>query len=439
MSASYEQIFLAIALKSNLITKERAVEALGALKAAQDQGLATTVEEIVLGKGFMAEDQVRMCRDSAKRFQEGQQGQPQAQKPQSNEVIPGYQIVGKLGVGGTATVFLARDRENRQVALKILHPVKAKDEKQLERFNREARLLCEFEHPNLVKGYRHGVHNALNWFAMEYIDGVSVQDLVDKDTRISESRALEIILEAARALEYIESKGYVHKDIKPANIMITRDRRVKLCDLGFAEALWSIPGENEEEEYTVGTVEFMSPEQAQGKRDLDIRSDIYALGATLYYMVLGKLPFEGTNDLEVMAKHVLEELNSAEIKNRRISRHMHYFIERMMSKDKELRYPSPSELVRDITEQIEGFKALQFEDAAQQEKETVILRGLKGDSEDGKTRTTRKVPNPTTRIVKPNDQTTKKLNVDTSKYSRLGQITGRFKKPNKPDRDENAK
>ncbi|MBI5369515.1 MAG: protein kinase, partial [Planctomycetes bacterium] len=131
------------------------------------------------------------------------------------------------------------------------------------------------------------------------------------------------------------------------------------CDLGFAKPI----GVSEEEagESTCGTPQYMSPEQAKGAIDLDIRSDIYSLGATLFHMVTGDVPFKGTDNMEVMAKQVLEELKSSDVKNRKISRHMHYFIEKMMAKDKDLRYSSPREVVEEIESVVAGFKSLQFD------------------------------------------------------------------------------
>ncbi len=380
MQPTFEQVFLAIAIKQKLMTSTQAQALLAMLK----EGTPDEVKEIAVKSGVPQEQADAIAQYASKLVEKYQNEADQklvaapAPKPTqpagSNEVVPGYKFMKKLGVGGTATVFLAESAKYApQVAVKILHPKKAADEKQKERFLREARLLTEFGHPNIVKGYDYGVHNNLHYFAMEYVNGVTVQDMLDKSGAIEESRALEIIVEVARGLDYMHSKGYVHKDIKPGNIMITSDGRVKLCDLGFANVMTTGPdvdrmAETDKEmqaqqpaddELTVGTVQFMSPEQAQGKRDLDIRSDIYSLGATLFYMVMGELPFKGETDMDLMAAHVLEELDSAGIKDRNISAHMHYFIERMMSKDRDLRYATANAMISDITQQIEGFQRVQ--------------------------------------------------------------------------------
>ncbi len=273
--------------------------------------------------------------------------------------IPGIRILGKLGVGGTATVFLAEDvRNRRKAALKIIHPTLAKDPKQLGRFQREAQLLVEFDHPSIVKGYASGMMGPLAYFLMEHLEGETAEEALEREKRFSESRALEVIQETAKAIDYLQSKGILHRDIKPGNIMILRDGRMKVMDLGFAQDMAA--GAEGEEETTSGTASYMSPEQARGRRDLDVRADIYSLGATLYHMVMGELPFSGDDSLEVMARHVMDDLNSGGMKNRSVSTHMHYFIERMMSKEKELRYASPAELIRDITERIEGFQSLEY-------------------------------------------------------------------------------
>ena len=164
----------------------------------------------------------------------------------------------------------------------------------------------------------------------------------------------------------------------------------------------------------------MSPEQARGQRDLDVRADIYSLGATLYHMVMGELPFSGGDSLEVMAKQVMEALNSSEIKNRRLSKHMHYFIERMMSKDKDLRYATPRELVEDITQQIEGFKSLSYHPDGEEDKtSSTVMDLVKQQDPPPAPSTTRRIRPVTTRRTVPST---------TRRISRLDELRNRRKK-----------
>jgi serine/threonine protein kinase len=384
MDATFEQVFLAMAVKKGWIAKENAVRILTGYRSQQERREELTLGDYLTEHRILEPGQIeeliegtrQYVTQAAARMKSPNEGDAGAAKGPP-EIVPGLRITGKLGVGGTATIFRAVPANpaagTREVALKILHPKKAGDAKQRERFLREAELLKRFRHVNLVEGIDFGVHNGLHYAIMELVNGSSVQDIIDKERRIAERRALEILVEVAQALEYMHQQGYVHKDIKPGNIMISSDGHVKLCDLGFAQAMGQAPAtsspaaettdddadDDDDDEYTVGTVQFMSPEQAQGQRDVDIRSDIYSMGATLFYMVMGELPFQGENDMDTMAKHVLEELDSAEMKNREISVHMHYFIERMMSKDKALRYETPAALVKDVKEQLEGFARLQ--------------------------------------------------------------------------------
>jgi serine/threonine protein kinase len=318
------------------------------------------------------------------------------------EPIPGYRILGKLGVGGMATVFRAESRDGRPVALKILLPAQAKNPVSRDRFVREAGLLTRYDHPNLVKGYQAGQHSGLFFLAMEFVDGLSVQEILDKlQVRVNATRpmqktasaaegedqsaavtasfaedlALEVTLQAARALAYLETQGIVHRDVKPGNIMITRDGAVKLLDLGFAQPIAGGAAADGAEDVTCGTPEYMSPEQARGQHDVDIRSDIYALGASLYHMVLGEVPFKGTDSVDVMAKQVLAELYSPRVKQR-VTRHMHYFLEKMMAKEKEIRYQCPKEMVTDIEAQIDGFRSLQFKRGGQPPKPAQRLSAM---------------------------------------------------------------
>jgi len=403
MAGTYEQVFLALAMRNKMLTHEAAQDCLAEFRRHSDG----SVEEILRSRGLLSDAQILQLQAGARKVMLGTPTMKILRPVAPADPIPGYRISGKIGSGGTSTVFLAEDVEKggRSVALKILHPSLAKDAKAVDRFCRESRLLVEFDHPNLVKGFAEGRAGPLAWLAMEYLDGESAQAVLDREKRTGEARALEIILDSAKALEYLQSKGIVHRDIKPGNILLLTGGGIKVCDLGFAQPISESGGEGEEET-TSGTAQYMSPEQARGLRDIDIRADIYSLGATLYHLVMGELPFGGVDSLDVMAKQVMEALNSSEIKNRRISRHMHYFIERMMSKDKTLRYSNPRELIDDIHEQIEGFKSLEF-DADRARQDSSILRRMKPGEATGE-----EVPKPTTRRFRKIDEITKRFRRD---------------------------
>ena len=388
MTTSHEQIFLAIAVKNGLMSKDLASKCLQACRNGGGE-----IQKVVMERGGLTPEQVRLLEAGTDRVKMGESGTFRVQTAPApapvtaavvpvdpKEPIPGYSIVGKLGSGGTSTVFLAEDRKNagRNVALKILKPAVAREEKTLKNFLREAELLKKFAHPNLVKGYDYGTSGPLTYLVLEYLEGESVLDIIEREKQLPEARALGILVEAAKALTYITGNGIIHRDIKPDNLMATKDNRLVLCDLGFAIPMnRDSNGATDDEETTSGTVQYMSPEQARGQRDLDVRTDIYALGATLYHMIVGKVPFQGEDSMEIMSKQVMESLNSSEIKNRRISRHTHYFIERMMSKDKDLRYASPDELVKDVTEQMEGFQSLEYR-APEEKRNSKVLGGLAG-------------------------------------------------------------
>jgi serine/threonine protein kinase len=428
-------VFMAIASKNNFVTHDEAAQCLAEFQAQPGTEARRSIEEILSDKGLLTAQQIQLLSAAARKVITNRAapaapppapdaGPPRAAAPAEggsrpdtrsrpvnpNEPIPGIRIAGKLGVGGTATVFLAEDHRNaRKVALKIIHPSLAKDEKAVRRFRREAELLCSFDHPCLVKGYSHGMMGPLCYLVMEFLEGESAQEVLDREKQFSEARSLEIILEAAKAIDHMQSRGIIHRDIKPGNIFLCKDGKVKVLDLGFAQPITG-DGAGGEEETTSGTVQYMSPEQARGQRDLDVRADIYSLGATLYHMVMGELPFTGSDSLEVMAKQVMEALNG-EIKNRRLSKHMHYFIERMMSKDKDLRYATPRELVDDINEQIEGFKSLEY-------------RPGEGAPASNVTRAiTRRFGEPP-----PERPTTRRLRPTTRKISKIDHITKRFRK-----------
>ncbi len=279
--------------------------------------------------------------------------------------IPGYAILGKLGTGGTADVFRARElKSGRLLALKVLNEKCARQPAVRQAFIGEARMLERLAHPGLV-GCQGVAKSGTTLFSrLELIEGRTLLEELDSGRAFDEAAALRIVLEVAEVLSYLEGQGVVHRDVKPGNVMLTRASKVKLIDLGFAaEGGASTPHEG-----AVGTVAYLSPEQARGGASADSRSDIYSLGVTLFHLVVGRLPFESSDDRELLRMQIMDSLSSPELKGRGISPHLHYFIEKMMAKVAAHRYQSFDELATDIREQLEGRDSLDFEGDARRRR-----------------------------------------------------------------------
>ncbi len=252
-----------------------------------------------------------------------------------------YDLGELLGEGGVGRVFAAVDKiDSRRVALKVLRQELAADPVQTERFVREAKLLQEIAHPNVVKGLRVAREGATIFFAMELLEGRCLQDVLAESGRLDEERALQVVVDVAGALEALHSRGLVHRDVKPGNILWSEARGAVLIDLGFAIDR----GGGSSGDTTAGTVHYIAPEQARGSGQLDVRADIYALGATLYHLTTGSLPFEGRTSEEVLAKQVLESLSGERIRALDLSPQLHYFLEKMMAKDPAMRFQDPGQL-----------------------------------------------------------------------------------------------
>lgn len=353
---------MALAVKQGLIQKEQVQECMDLQAAVKEaKGVELPLVQIALKKKYLTPEQAQNLAGGGTDVP----GVGDSVSMEDARRIPIFEVEREVGAGGMAQVFLARNKQTgAQCALKVLYPKHVSNKKFVERFIREGRLLKEFECENIAKGYDYGVvgkdsGNPLYFMSMEFIDGPSIQDLLDRDGPFDEQKSIYVITEAARALAYMQERGVVHRDVKPDNIMWAGDGRVMLVDLGFAAPIRKdLAGQYEDE--TCGTVQYISPEQAKGMADLDIRADIYSLGATLYHMVVGELPFTGKDSMEVMAKQVMEGLNQHSLKGGKISVHMHYFIEKMMSKERDFRYQTAREVVDDITEVLQGAADLQY-------------------------------------------------------------------------------
>ncbi len=285
-----------------------------------------------------------------------------APSPIESQPIADYRLTHELGQGGSSVVYAGTYQPNGSpIAAKFLDPIHALRPDFLSRFRQEAETLIELEHENIVLGYHVGsatdetTGGIWHFFTMDHVEGLTVLEVIDRRGYLSNEEALSITLQTARALSYLHESGFLHRDIKPGNIMIEENGRARMIDLGLSRRLASEDAEEGTEaageEMTVGTMEYVSPEQARGRSDLDPRSDIYSLGVSLYHMVVGDIPFHGETDYEVMAKQVLSAMDTQKVKLRRISPEVQYFITRMMLKDREDRYGT----VADVMQDIEGY------------------------------------------------------------------------------------
>ena len=229
----------------------------------------------------------------------------QARSGLSEFEIPRYQILGLLSDGAMGRVYKARQTSlDRIVALKVLNRSLARNPEAHARFLREAKLTARLSHPNIVQVIDAGIVSGLPYFVMEYVEGESIEDRLARHQTFDEKTAVAIVLEVSEALRHTHRRGLVHRDIKPANVILSDEGYVKLIDLGLARLTSDNAWTSADTGLVVGTPDYISPEQARGQTDVDIRSDIYSLGATLYRMVTGRLPYGGETPTKARLKHL---------------------------------------------------------------------------------------------------------------------------------------
>ncbi len=283
----------------------------------------------------------------------------------SQSVIGGrYRIEAQIGAGGMAEVFRGFDTVlSRPVAVKILAPQFARDPEFVERFRREARAAARLNHPNVVAVYDTGAADGTNFIVMEYVEGRTLADFLGQGGKLTPARALEIAEHVCDALEAAHAQGVVHRDVKTANIMITRQGVVKVMDFGIAriaEGAQTLA----QTAAVLGTAAYLSPEQAQG-RPVDARSDIYSLGVVLYEMVAGRPPFTGDSPVAVAYKHVQESPAPPSALNPEVSPPLDAVVMRALAKNPANRYASAVKF-RDDLERV---------DRGQQPDATPLLPG----------------------------------------------------------------
>jgi serine/threonine-protein kinase len=260
--------------------------------------------------------------------------------------IGGYKILDRLGRGGMGTVFKAKQISlNRVIALKVLASKFAKDPKFVERFQSEARAAGQLNHPNVVQVFDVGQLGGLHFFSMELMEGGCVQDLLSAapEGRLSWQEAMPLIVDAARGLVFAEKRGIIHRDIKPDNLMLTSEQRVKIGDLGLAKKAEDGVGDKQ----IFGTPHFIAPEQAQGK-EITHAADLYALGATFYRMVTGKTPFNGETVKDILKKQINDPHQPVREIIPDFPEDLAAIVDKLMAKKVENRYQSATKLVEDL-------------------------------------------------------------------------------------------
>jgi serine/threonine-protein kinase len=330
-----------------LATEEEIAACLKAQREMGEQTNDRTLADLLVERGVITERQLKRASRSV-------------ETQRSMQQIPGYQLLEKIGSGAMATVFKARQISlDRIVAVKVLPKKHMSDPEMVDRFYAEGRAAAQLNHANIVQAIEVGKAGDFHYFVMEYVEGHSVYEHLRDQGSYEEPEALDIIIQIADALNHVHSKGMMHRDVKPKNIMITRNGVPKLADMGLAREVTDVAAAEAEAGKAYGTPYYISPEQIRGDRNVDFRADIYGLGATFYHMVTGRVPFEGPNPSAVMHKHLKEALEPPDHVNSDLSQGVSEIIEVMMAKIREERYASTGDLLEDLRAVARGEPPLQ--------------------------------------------------------------------------------
>lgn len=262
-------------------------------------------------------------------------------------VFAGCKIIGKIGQGGMGSVYKAHHEAlDKFVCVKLLSPELAREQRNIEFFLREARSAAKLEHPNIVHVYNFGQENGAYFIVMSYVEGKSLQDLLNEKGALPVKQASEIMAGVLHGLAHAHSKSVIHRDIKPANILVGTDNVPRIVDFGLARSI------SEEKQLTmagemVGTAYFMSPEQGLAGK-VDARADLYAAGATFFYILTGKYPFDGKSSIEVIHKHIGDPVPNIMLINPDVPLWASRVIDHLMRKKPEDRYQTAAEVIAEL-------------------------------------------------------------------------------------------
>ena len=367
MSQDANRILVSEAMNRGFLSPQQANTVLKAIKGAETSGAVLNLREYLLTHKIVSarrweEFEKYVEKKRAPKASEPSASDPakdtllaaplkpaEAAEPQLPFDIGGYRLTEKIGQGGMGSVYKATQLMlRRTVAIKLLPPRLAQDPAYVATFKQEARAAAAINHPNVVVPIEVGEAQGIHYLAMELIDGESVGQWMDRKGRLPWRDAVEIAKQVARGLETAHKQAIVHRDIKPDNILLDRaNGMAKITDLGLAKRAGE-DGNLSRNGQPVGTPYYASPEQGRAQKDIDGRSDIYSLGATLWHTIVGVPPFEGINAAVIMTKHITEPLPDPRSSLPECPDDLVAIIMKMMAKDRDERYANCAQLSEDL-------------------------------------------------------------------------------------------
>lgn len=339
-----------LALERGVISEQQLSDALHAQDELKKLGLSERIGTILFKKKVISK---QVLDDLLKEQSADGSGKTKPKR------LGNFELYEKVGQGAMGVVFRARQvTMDRIVAVKILAPKYAGDASFIKRFVREARAAGQFSHENIVTALDVGFIEPYHYFVMEYVEGQTLRKLVEDRGPLPEKEALIFTLHIAKGLDHALAKNILHRDVKPENVIVTSQNIAKLLDMGLACAAGASEDDSPHASDTdkrkaAGTPHYISPEAARGE-DLDTRSDLYSLGCTLYQLLSGKTPYDGTNGRSIMAKHIAEPFPDIRDKRKDLSAGTVRILEKLAAKDREDRYATPTQLIEDLEAQLEG-------------------------------------------------------------------------------------
>ena len=261
-----------------------------------------------------------------------------------------YVLVDKLGEGGMGEVYRARHRRmGRDVALKVIRKERLDNPEAVRRFQREIQAAAQLSHENVVMAYDADQQGDIHFFAMELVEGINLAKKVREGGGLSLQDACNYIRQSALGLQHALERGMVHRDVKPSNLILSKNGIIKVLDMGLAR-IQDAEGEAEtrltQEGLVIGTPDFIAPEQARNSRNADIRSDIYSLGCTFYFLLCAESPFSGGTPTQKMLRHTTDPIPDITLKRPDVSPALRSILEKMMAKNPQDRYQTPAEIAQ---------------------------------------------------------------------------------------------